>query len=253
MLQRYRPFLVDLIDGRAEGYRFGFNDIVPRSPVWSPTAESMAFAAIRSSKYDLFEHRFQPGGTSFKPILRTLEDKAPVDWSGDLLLYVRTSGETHDDLMALSLSAPAEQIPIAVSPARENDGRFSPDGKWVAYESDEPGRNEIFIQPFPGSPALRRQVSVAGGASPQWSRSGSELFFLSADNHLMTASISFSDGGRAIAVTTPTALFPSPLPEGTTYAPSPDGNRFLISMPVEGTPIILLSDWTGGKKRQQEQ
>jgi dipeptidyl aminopeptidase/acylaminoacyl peptidase len=142
-----------------------------------------------------------------------------------------------------------EPIPVAVTPAQEVNARFSPGGKWIAYESDEVGgRSEIFVQAFPGSVSVRRRISIDGGTMPEWRRDGRELYFMSPDNRLMAAAVTISADDTDIEIGKPAPLFTSPLPDGSTYAPAPDGQRFLVSQPIEAArPIIILPNALGGK------
>ena len=181
------------------------------------------------------------------------EDEQPSDWSRDgrFLLYEKVVG---GDLMALPIqpSRPLSAgvpIPVAQTPAAERNGRFSPDGKWVAYQSNAVGgRNEIFVQPFPGSPDARRRVSLNGGTSPVWRGDGRELYFLSPDFHLMVVAVTFSENGGVVCGT-PAPLFPAALPIGSEYDAAADGQRFLVNRPVRADtpPIIVLSNWNHAK------
>jgi Tol biopolymer transport system component len=175
----------------------------------------------------------------------------PDDWSGNgFLLYESRSQPLQSaqaDLLALPVNG-GEPIVVARSPAMERNGRFSPDGKWVVYESNEVGgRYEIFIQPFPGSTAQRRQVSASGGFRPLWGRGGSEIYFMSPDDHLMVAEVRYLANGDGVEIKSPAPLFPVPLP-ATSEFDTIDGERFLVNMPTqESTPIIVLSGWAGKK------
>jgi eukaryotic-like serine/threonine-protein kinase len=175
----------------------------------------------------------------------------PTDWSRDgrFLLYEsdRNAGR---HLMVLPLQGGAP-IPIAQTPAAEGKGRFSPDGRWIAYQSDElRERNEVFVQAFPGSRESRRQVSVDGGTSPVWRGDGREIYFMSPDFHLMIAAVTFSENGQAVQLGTPAPLFPAALPAGSEFEVANDGQRFLINRPAgpaDAAPISVLSNWTRAK------
>ncbi|HEX4998201.1 MAG TPA: hypothetical protein VFY29_08250 [Terriglobia bacterium] len=172
------------------------------------------------------------------------EDMAP---NGALLYRAGTGGGATGggDLLVLP---PNQTTPVMVAQTRaaERNARFSPDGNWIAYQSDESGQPEVYVQPFPGTTAQRQRVSLGGGTSPQWGRKGRELYFVSANNRLMvvTAETGANGDQKTIEFGTPKPLFPSPLPPGAEYDTAKDGDRFLIVAPVEETPpIIVLSNW----------
>jgi hypothetical protein len=171
------------------------------------------------------------------------EDMAP---NGAVLYRAGTGGgaTAGGDLLVLPPNQ-TTPVPVAQTPAAERNARFSPDGNWIAYQSDETGQPEVYVQPFPGTTAQRQRVSLGGGLSPQWGRKGRELYFISANNRLMVVTAEASVGEKkTIEFGTPKALFRSPLPPGAEYDTSRDGDRFLIISPVEETPpIIVLSNW----------
>src|SRR5262249_19249665 len=136
---------------------------------------------------------------------------------------------------------------VAKTRFEELNGQFSPDGRWVAYETNESGQFEIVVQPFP-EPSSKWQVSTGGGTQPRWRADGKELYFVASDGKLMAASITFP--GSTFTAGKPVALFPAALAPGLgtnrqEYAVSRDG-RFLINQPVESsttTPITLILNW----------
>jgi hypothetical protein len=128
------------------------------------------------------------------------------------------------------------------------DGQFSPDGTWVAFLSNESGRNEIFIRPFPG-PGDKLQVSVDGGVQPRWRADGKELFFLAPDNRLMVVPVSFQVP-KPPTIGQPVSLFSARLsgtPQALTvrsYSVSRDGQRFLLDTPSEtNAPVTMILNW----------
>ena len=128
-------------------------------------------------------------------------------------------------------------------------GRFSPDGRWLAYTSDESGRPEVYVQPFPGHGG-KWQISTAGGGQPVWNRNGKELFYASADNKLMAVDVKADSGFEA---GTPRALFDVHVKSinGWKYDISPDGQRFLANTvigEVKANPITLVQNWAENKK-----
>jgi hypothetical protein len=170
----------------------------------------------------------------------------PQDWSPDgrYIVYMVTT-TTGLDLRVLPRSGERAPFDVARTSFAELNARFSPDSRWVAYESNETGRMEIYVQPFPG-PGPKMQVSEGGGRLPRWRRDGSELFYVAADRRLMTASV--SRRGSRLETGTPRALFT--LSTTSAYEPSPDGKRFLVTA-VVSEPAPSPSSSTG-RPRQGE-
>ncbi len=132
----------------------------------------------------------------------------------------------------------------------ERDGQFSPDGKWVAYQSNEAGHFEIYLQPFPG-PGGRIQVSSSGGQQVRWARDGSELFYVAADQRLTSVRVTFGANGK-VALGAPVPLFRTEFDSGflarQQYVVSLDGQRFLFNAAtdvVEPPSITLILNWKG--------
>ena len=148
---------------------------------------------------------------------------------------------TGNDLWALPLFGDRKPLPVARTTASELAPRVSPDGRWIAYQSNESGRAEIYVQPFPGTvPWL--QVSAEGGFGPQWRGDGRELFFENPNEIMMAAPIAVAGG--TIQAGTPVSLFPKP--EGP-YAVATDGQRFLVAaVSADGSPITILLNWASG-------
>jgi hypothetical protein len=152
--------------------------------------------------------------------------------------------------MALPLDGSRTPFPVAHSPYDERDGQFAPNGHWIAYEANESGRSEIYLQTFPQPTGPKTRVSIAGGTQARWRSDGKELFFLSPDNRLTVAPVQWSGDGQPV-VGTPVPLFQTPLALGggalrQQYVVSPDGQRFLINSPADeavATPITVLQNW----------
>ncbi len=164
----------------------------------------------------------------------------PQDWSTDgrYIVYAVTT-TSGVDLRVLSLSGERPPFDVAVTPFAEVGARFSPDSHWVAFESNETGRMEIYVQPFPG-PGPKVQVSEGGGRLARWRRDGGELFYLASDRRLMAASV--SQRGSRLETGPPRALFG--LSTTSAYEPSPDGKRFLVTAVVsEASPITVILNW----------
>jgi Tol biopolymer transport system component len=178
------------------------------------------------------------------PLLKTDAGKTPHDWSRDgrYLAYTSRNG----DVWALPLppSADTEPLQVTATPFVESNPRFSPDGRWIAYQSNESGvREEVLIQSFP-LPGPKRQVSSSGGVLPRWSHDGKELFYVAPDLSLM--SVSIASTGSTPQIGTPVRLFQSRAFQlGGYYDVSPDG-RFLLNVSTAeqiAPPITVVLNW----------
>jgi dipeptidyl aminopeptidase/acylaminoacyl peptidase len=137
----------------------------------------------------------------------------------------------------------------------ESNARFSPDGRWMAYQSNESGKFQVYVQTFPLSGA-KYQISTSGGNSPRWRRDGKELFYVSDDQKLMAVPIKL---GATIEAGTPQPLFPlSPYPGvgsiNSFYQPMRDGQRFLVNAPAGGEaaaapPLTVVTNWQAAFKK----
>jgi dipeptidyl aminopeptidase/acylaminoacyl peptidase len=178
----------------------------------------------------------------------------PQDWSSDgrFLLYMLVSPKTAADLWALDMTGDQRTARVVVNtPYEERNGQFSPDGHWLAYQTNESGRPEIVAVPFP-DPTEKVLVSKSGGTQPRWHPNGKELYFVALDGQLMAAPITFKNqaNGSRMEVGPPVPLFRTQIFFGAAtnlkaqYAVSRDG-RFLISQPEESAPtaITLILNW----------
>jgi Tol biopolymer transport system component len=219
-------------------------------PVWSPDGSQLAFAHIAKQVTDLF--RKPVAGRREGLILETTQPKAATDWSRDgrFLLFRSSDRTTGWDLWALPLNGTQEPIQVAKTKFDETQGQFSPDGRWVAYQSNESGRFEIYVQPFPG-PGSKSTVSSNGGAQLRWRRDGKELFYIGLDNRLMAVPIRFASNGQTIEVGAPAPLFTTRIGGAVQsvnmqqYMVSTDGQRFLMNTVLEEalSPITVVLNW----------
>jgi Tol biopolymer transport system component/predicted Ser/Thr protein kinase len=214
-------------------------------PVWSPDGSRIVFDSDRKHQGDLY--RKPTGGGSEEPLVEEEGQRIADDWSPDgrfLALELREPrGERRVSLSILSL-ADGKLTTFFRRGVNNGDARFSPDGRWIAYTSEESGRNEIYLAAFPGQ-GERWQVSTEGGVQPRWRRDGKELFYLSSDLRLMSVEVRASSATPEPGV--PKLLFePHPLP--TFYDAAADGQRFLVvSSGVEQSPpITLVQNWSAG-------
>ncbi len=148
------------------------------------------------------------------------------------------------DLVLRPSDGKGETKVLVRTPRDDAYGQISPDGRWLLWASDDSGRYEVYVAPFPGG-GSRVQVSREGGTQPRWNPAGSEILLKTPDNVLTAVRI--ETGSGTISVGTPTPLFPIVEFTGWTYDVTADGTRFLVREPLaegDASPITLLTDWT---------
>jgi serine/threonine protein kinase len=232
--------------------RFTFDMATDVAPIWSPDGRSIAFSSNRKGVFDLYQKSAKgDGGEDL--VLATPQNKGASDWSPDgrfLLYRSPTSPMTGFDVWAVPITGERRPIPVAQTNFEERDGQFSPDGKWVAYQSNESGRMEIWVQSFPG-PGGKSQVSTNGGAQVRWGKDGKELFYIALDGQLMSVPIHLTNN-QTVEAGTPVALFATHIGGAVQgafpqyYVVSPDGKKFLMDTIVTeaGTsPITVILNW----------
>ena len=230
--------------------RFTFDAAVDAWPVWSPDGATIAFNSNRSGVYDLYQ-KSATGVGSDELLLATPQNKGPVDWSPDgrFLLYRSPGATTGFDLWALPMFGDRKPFVVVQTNFEERDGQFSPDGKWIAYQSNESGQTQVLVQPFPG-PGGKLQVSADGGAQVRWRADGRELFYVSPDGRLMAVPIRPAADRRSLEAGAPVPLFATriggaaPGMNRQDYVVSQDGQRFLIDVPESvASPIAVVLNW----------
>jgi Tol biopolymer transport system component len=236
--------------------RFTFGPRANGYPVWSPDGRRLLFTSLSGSgsSDELFE---KPAGGAGKeePVLRgPRSNTVASDWSpdGKFVTYSSTGEKTQDDLWILPMDADRKPVSLLQTPFNERWGQFSPDGKWLAYASDESGRYQVFVQPFPAD-GRKWQISTIGGRQPRWNRSGRELFYITDAQTLAAIPLML---GASLQQGTAQVLFKGISGEGATtrtftYQPSPDGQRFLALVQAEGDalgppPITIVTNWQTG-------
>ena len=236
--------------GRDVLSRVTFDPAAESVVVWSPDGTRVAFNSNRTGIYDLYVKSATETGNE-DLLLSTKENKAPVDWSSDghFLLYRSPGKTTGFDLWAIPVDGDRKPFPVVQTTFEERDAQFSPDGQWIAYQSNESGRVEIYVQQFPKG--RREKISTGGGAQVRWRRDGKELFYITPDGRLMAVPIRTNSGRFTIEAGVPAPLFATHVGgavQGANlqqYAVSPDGRRFLMSALVEPrTPAItVILNW----------
>jgi eukaryotic-like serine/threonine-protein kinase len=249
LVTRGRLELADIwIQDGPRGTRFTSDPADDRLAIWSPDGKEVVFASNRNfgsepGNLDLYR-KPASGLGSEELLLHTKAAKLPNSWSPDGRYLLYCSLENKGDLMVLPLTGDRKPYPFVRTQFSEDEGIFSPDGKWVAYESDESGRSEVYVRPFPG-PGTAFPISTGGGANPRWSRDRKELYFVAPDSMLMAAPVTAR--GAAFVAGTPQPLFRShiiPAFGRQQYDVSRDG-RFLIltELEVPAEPIHILLNW----------
>ncbi len=239
-----------LLEGpRATRLTFG----APRDEfgIWSPDGRQVAFASNRAGPRDLYLQVASSGGAE-EPLVVSSQTKIPTDWSADgqFLLYYDIDPQTNRDIWLLPLTGDRTPRTLLRTPFDERNGAFSPDGSWMAYQSNESGRDEVYIRPVVGTAAGgQRQVSTNGGVFPRWRHDGRELYYLAPSAAMMGTPIAIV--GTSVVPGTPVTLFPTRIVGGgadrglgRNYDVTRDG-RFLINTELrEATaPITLIQHW----------
>jgi aminoglycoside phosphotransferase (APT) family kinase protein len=225
-------------------------------PVWSHDGTRIAFSSYRDGPLDVYIKPASGAGADV-PLLVSSDQKDVSDWSHDgrYVLIRETQRNLKGDVVAIDVSDPKRRIAVARADADERAGRFSPDGHWVAYVSDETGRPEVWVQPFPPTGA-KWQVSVAGADEPAWARGGGEILYLDRAGALMAAPV--LRRSEAFAVGPPVPLFNAGRAIANVglqrYEPAADGTRFLVAVSephaaarptvVLNWPALLPRAWT---------
>ncbi len=245
-----------ILDATGSATQFTDTPVHEGSPVWSGDGSRVAFFIMGKEEGNFDLYTKPVSGGKVEPLFKSDLAKYPTDWSRDgrYLLFTTITPGSKADVWALAMSdrRPAERRagPILDTIHTEGYAVLSPDGQWLAYQSDESGRNEVYVQSFDGiSDGTRRRwtVSEGGGGLPKWRGDGKELFFLTYTGALMAASV--HPAGAEFAFDPPHTLFQTQtLPKlWNLYDASPDGQRFLLNLPLElsnTSSIEVVTSWT---------
>ena len=246
-------WLIDLMRGGPS--RFTVGSALSAAPVWSPDGAKIVFRTNRNGQTELYAKSAGGGGNEEAVSTYETQHAAGIDtpnlvcsdWSPDGRYVIASVPQqsTGDDLWLIPLSGDRKPFKFLGPPADQIHGNFSPDGRFVAYTSNESGRFQVYVQTFPLSDR-KWQVSTDGGYEPRWRADGREIYYLSEDRKLMAVAVG---AGPSFAV--PKTLFQTRVPEGvssrrTHYIPSRDGQRFLVntqSGEATPNPITLVLNW----------
>src|SRR5205085_4056549 len=236
--------IYDLTRGSAA--RFTYDVGLENGPVWSPDGRRIAYSHDSNGPPSLFQKAFTDAkGEALIPSREG--PQRPLDWSSDgrFLIYRDYSSQTRSDLFLLPMTGARQPVPFVRTPFNEDDARFSPDGRFVAYVSDESGKSEVYVRRTEGGDE-RWQVSNAGGRDPRWRRDGRELFYL-ADQTVMAVPVKVGDTFEA---GTPAPLFKAEV-GGVDIDVTADGQRFIVNTNAGAPPIpiTVATNWTATLKR----
>jgi eukaryotic-like serine/threonine-protein kinase len=243
--QESQTWLYDL--SRETLSRFTFEGSQNYNSVWTPDGKRVAFESNNSGVPNIF-WQLADGSGGLERLTTSPNINAPVSWSpdGQLLAFGEVITATGQNIWILRMND-RKVFSLHKTGFNENEARFSPDGRWLAYVSDESGRVEVYVQPYPGQGG-KWQISTEGGTEPVWNRNGRELFYRSGDK-MMAVDVSTQPG---FAASTPRMLFegryehpPVPLHN---FDVSPDGQHFLMLKPVDQeqaapTQINVVLNW----------
>jgi Tol biopolymer transport system component len=231
---------------RKTSARLTFNPGVDILPLWSHDGTRILFTSPRTGAIGLYQKNADTSGS--EELVLTLDEASNgMDWSRDgHIAYYTQAQATGRDIWILPPGGGRKPEPYAQSPSNEDHPAFSPDSRWIAYSSDESGREEVYVQSFPANGG-KVLVSRNGGTQPLWRGDGRELFFIAPDGTMTAASI---DASHGLQTSEPHALFPTGLTglaaNRHQYAVTADGQRFILNVPAPRSipsPLTVVLDW----------
>jgi len=239
-------WLYDVLGQRASQLTFDKAENV--LPVWTPDGEHVLFLSQRGGAYGLFSKRADGTGQAEQLVSFVAHSRL---WSitpdGRTLAYVDSSPGTGWDLSSVALQGEPILQPLLAGDFQETNPEISPDGRWLAYASDESGQREIYISPFPNPADGKWLVSRDGGTEPLWSADGRELFYRDVRS-VLAVTIDTSSG--FVVSGEPQLLFTGPyrppaIHRGHTYDVTPDGQKFIMirEMDAVQSEIIVIQNW----------
>ena len=229
--------------------RFTFGPDNSFAPLWSRRGDAIVYASDREGAFAIYQKATSGNGEE-KLLVKSDVLVIPMNISPDgrVLVYQRQDRKTNWDVLLLPLTGEEKPVTFRATPFRDVQPKFSPDGRFIAYVTNESGRNEVYVQSYPG-PGRTWQISTSGGSDPQWRRDGKELYYRGLDQKLMAVEIR---GGDSLAPGLPQVLFQSRVSIGlasTKYLPDPTGQKFLFVAPLGRdamTPTTVVLNWFAG-------
>ena len=221
-----------------------------RSPIWSPDGRQLLFTDLPGNRILLSPFS---GGGATETLLEGTEAYVPTSWSSDgqVVAFYVTDPDTGRDLWMRAMNGDPTPSPFHVTPFNERAGTFSPDGRWLAYVSDESGRDEVYVRPYPPDPNEGQQtISTDGGRGPAWSRDGRELYYQNRDQIMVVA----VETGDSFRPSPPQPLFVGNYEQPTSngsfanYDVAQDGRFLMMKNAVTdngeaSAQVVLVQNW----------
>jgi Tol biopolymer transport system component len=234
--------------------RISFDFADESQPIWSPDDKTVVFYSEQRGTPDLYVKKLGSPGPA-TPLLESEYSKTPFDWSADgrMIVFGVTDqrGGDNADLWFFSVENGTSEA-ITKTPFSEKEARISPDGKWLAYASDESGRFEMYVQSFP-EPGLRQQISSGGGMGPKWRQDGRELFYISPDGRIMAVELA-EDPLSQVPAAKPLFKVERRFEDsGDDFDVTSDGQTFVVNTPlteVTNEPLTLQMNWIAGLQKR---
>jgi serine/threonine-protein kinase len=229
-------------------------------PAWTLDGTAVTFIVIKDSTRAVYQRRAD-GSTAATPVGPTGEELRDISWAPGGQLLVETSVRSNRDVFTMRPGRDSVMRPLLSSRSSEIAAAVSPDGRWVAYVSNESGRNEVYVRPFADPSAHRAQVSTSGGNAPRWSRTGHDLYFVRRSEPNASASDSLSQSAMMVAAVRPGPTFVSGPPREvfrysgpiSYWDVTPDGKRFVIVTQAQQSDarldVIVADNWLAELKR----
>lgn len=242
-------WILDAATGAA--VQFTFDPAADFDPLWSPDGTRIVFSSNRRGVLDLYQKRADGAGPE-ELLFASAAAKHAQAWSPDgrFVVFGTYDPRTREDLWMLPLDGDRTPVPLVRTEYNEEQASISPDGRWLAYTSDESGQSEVYVQSFP-SPAGKWRISTGGGGDARWRADGRELFYIAGDRRLMSVPVRT---GATVELGPPVPLFDTGMSPHwgearNHYDISADGRRFLFMVPVADdrtAPFTIVINWAAG-------
>jgi serine/threonine-protein kinase len=234
--------------------RLTFDPRQDMTPVWTPDGRRLLFSSLRAGPQNLYVQAADGTGSATR-LTESDNQQVPTSTARDgSVVFYETTPTRGRDLWRLILGPPPRAEPLLETPFEERGGIVSPDGRWLAYESDSSGRFEIYVRPFPDVGNVESKISPSGGVQPLWAGNGREIFYVAPDGALMTVPV--EPRGTTWSAGTATKLVEGRYYTGAgeyflpQYDVSPDGQRFLMIKEGGAAPsLIVVQNWDQELKR----